>query len=139
MSPDSIALNPLEEAQQTAFFFWCAMNFAHCPQLRWTFAIPNGGERNKIVAAKLKAQGVKAGVPDVMLPVAHYCGERFYCGLWLELKKVKGGNVSDAQREWQQYLSNAGYAHRICAGYAAMRDAVKQYMGLERPWKDTLD
>ena len=43
--------------------------------LVWTH-VPNGGLRNKIVAAKLKRMGVKAGVPDVLIfnPAAENCG-----------------------------------------------------------------
>jgi hypothetical protein len=34
------------------------------------FAIPNGGQRNVIVASKLKAEGVLSGVPDLCVPIA---------------------------------------------------------------------
>ena len=42
---------------------------ARYPQLRLLFAVPNGGDRHVAVAAKMKAEGVKAGVPDYLLPV----------------------------------------------------------------------
>lgn len=135
ITPDHIARNPSEEAQQTAYFCWISWQVEHTPDLKWAFAIPNGGLRDKITAGKLKAQGVKAGVPDVFIPVPKMFNGVRYAGLWLELKKVNGV-VSDAQRDWQAYLSNAGYAHRICVGYVAMRDATKLYMGLDRAWKD---
>lgn len=137
MTPSSIAEVESEDAQQTAFFLWCVVNKDHCPQLEWAFAIPNGGKRDKITAAKMKQQGVKPGVPDVMIPSIQVVGGVTYAGLWLELKKVKDGTVSDHQRRWQAYLSRNGYAHRICLGYEAMRDACKHYFGLDRPWKDT--
>jgi hypothetical protein len=137
MTPSAIARVESEEAQQTAYFLWCAINKVHSPELEWAFAIPNGGKRDVITAGKLKAQGVKPGVPDVMVPSIQIVGTQTFAGLWLELKKRKGGIVSEDQRRWQAYLSNHGYAHRICAGYEAMRDATKQYLGINRPWKDT--
>ena len=64
------------------------------------FAIPNGGWRNAIVAAKLKAEGVTAGVPDLMLAVPH--GQ--YHGLFVEMKNGKQGRVSESQREMHEAL-----------------------------------
>ena len=49
------------------------------------FHIPNGGSRNKLEASNLKKQGVKAGVPDLFLPV----GRGSYHGLFIELKSAK--------------------------------------------------
>lgn len=55
---------PLNEAnEQTALFHWAAFAAKHeHPELALMFAVPNGGHRHPVVAAKLKAQGVKAGV-----------------------------------------------------------------------------
>jgi hypothetical protein len=60
------------------------------------FAIPNGGARHKAIAGKLRAEGVRAGVPDICLPVPR--GE--YHGLFIELKRPKGGHVSEEQEAW---------------------------------------
>ena len=56
------------------------------------FAIPNGGARNVVTAAKLKAEGVLAGVPDLCVPMAR-CG---FHGLYIELKNGKKGVVRDS-------------------------------------------
>lgn len=136
-TPDSIARNPLEDAQQTAFFLWTVMQYPHFPLLRFAFAIPNGGKRDKITAARMKTQGVKPGVPDVMIPIpiVDSSGAIVWPGLWLELKKV-GGKPSADQLEWQKHLVSMRYAHRICVGYVEMREAVKQYFGRNLPWRD---
>tara|TARA_R110002020_G_scaffold173859_5_gene364845 strand:+ start:262 stop:624 length:363 start_codon:yes stop_codon:yes gene_type:complete len=57
------------------------------------FHTPNGGLRNKIVAAKLKRQGVRPGVPDWL--IIKQSG--VYCGLAIELK-VKGGAINANQK-----------------------------------------
>src|SRR5690348_18167176 len=46
------------------------MHSAAHDSLRLLYAVPNGGDRNKIVAAKMKREGVKPGVPDYCLPGA---------------------------------------------------------------------
>ena len=64
------------------------------------FAIPNGGARNLATAARLKAEGVSSGVPDLCVPAWR---------LWIEMKRAKGGVVSAEQKGWIQYLEGADY------------------------------
>ena len=68
------------------------------------FAIPNGGQRHLSVAAKLKAEGVLSGVPDLFL--AFPSGE--YHGLWLELKVGKN-TLTDNQKMMFGRLSEQKY------------------------------
>lgn len=72
------------------------------------FAIPNGGKRSIATARKLKQEGVVAGVPDLFVPAWN---------LWIEMKRVKGGRVSDVQRDMIEYLSSVG--HTCIIGYGA--------------------
>ena len=71
---------------------------------------PNGGQRdsNRQKAqrrgAQLKAEGVKAGFPDVAI----YEPKGEYLGLFIELKK-EGGKVSTEQRVWLDRLQQRGY------------------------------
>ena len=88
------------------------------------FAIPNGGHRHIAVAAKMKAEGVRAGVPDLFLAVP----KGAYTGLFIELKKVKGGVVSDSQREALMLLSARGYAVAVCRGWRAASRYLEQYL-----------
>lgn len=87
------------------------------------FAIPNGGSRNKIEAANLKRQGVKAGVPDLFLPVARGGAH----GLFIEMKFGKG-KPSDKQKVWLQKLMAEGYQVAVCWSAAAAIKTIKQYM-----------
>lgn len=77
---------------------------------RWglCFAIPNGGHRNKATAGKLKAEGVKAGVPDLFLPVARHG----YHGLFVELK-VQGRKPFREQSDLIVRLMDQGYCCEI--------------------------
>ena len=103
----------------------CRLERQRYPELALLYAIPNGGQRNRVVAAKLKAEGVQAGVPDLCLPVAR--GP--YHGLYLETKvrelvphetKTKGITMrkretkpSAAQEEWICALREQGYCAEV--------------------------
>lgn len=95
---------PREHQEQMALFQMAAIYEHDYPELMWMFAVPNGGLRNKAVAGKLKAEGVKSGVPDIWLPVAR---DNFH-GLVIELK-VEDGRLSDNQKKWIQFLNEHGY------------------------------
>ena len=76
-----------EESQnQQALFRWAELSLSKYPGLEMLYAIPNGGYRNKITAARLKREGVKAGVLDINLDVAGHG----YHGLRIEMKSKKG-------------------------------------------------
>ena len=70
--------------------------------------VPNGGHRRKVVAASLRRQGVKPGVPDVLIFAPIQAA--------IELKRVVGGSVSANQRKWLSALSNAGWETCIARG-----------------------
>ena len=96
-----------------------------CPELGLLFHIPNGGFRHPATAARMKALGVKPGVPDLFLPVAR--GD--YYGLWIEMKRRKGGRVSEAQSEWLDALRRQGYKTIVCCGADAAIAAIEDYLG----------
>ena len=80
--------------------------------IRLMMHIPNGGYRKPSEAARFRALGVRAGVPDILLPVAR----GGYHGLWIELKRRRGGRVSDEQSGWLDALKRQGYACAVCHG-----------------------
>ena len=92
-------------------------------RLPW-FAIPNGGLRNKKVARKLKDEGVKPGVPDLMLAVPR----GGYAGMFVEMKKIQDGKVAKDQKKWKKALSAMGYRSVICRGHRAAIDAITEYL-----------
>lgn len=115
---------------QTALFVWAQQS--KILELKWMFAIPNGGQRNAIIGSQLKASGTKAGVPDIFLPIPR----NGFKGLWIELKRPKKGIVSAEQHEWLEYLGSQGYANHVCFGWEEARDCLLQYLNPIKPvWK----
>lgn len=93
------------------------------------FAIPNGGSRNKIEAAKLKRCGVRAGVPDLCIPETVYgCGSGAKIGLYIELK-VGRNKLTDKQFDIRVYLQAQGYCVEICYTFEEFVKVVKEYFG----------
>lgn len=117
-----------EHEEQVALMEWAAYQANAAPELGLLFAIPNGGDRHPAVAAKLKAEGVKAGVPDLMLPVAR--GP--YHGAFVELK-VGRNRPHAAQLEWIERLRRQGYYAVVCHGFDEARQAIEDYLSLPRP------
>lgn len=112
-----------ESREQQALFRWWDMYRSQYPAALM-FAVPNGGARSAITGARLKAEGVLAGVPDIFL--AYPAGGLH--GLFIEMKRVKGGTTSTAQKIVGELLSRAGYGVAVCHGWQDARDTVIRYM-----------
>ena len=170
MTPDQLAKSGTEHGHQVAFFAYMAVaklhgwtiadrwaetgevpewdgNLLALPCLEWLHAIPNGGSRDSdkkgamIRGAAMKAEGVKAGVADIFLPVP--LKERinnrdyyYYCGLYIEMKKpsqkpvradAKGG-CSDDQLEFKDYALKNGYGWAVCYSWQEAVSVVKSYL-----------
>ena len=110
-----------EHDEQTTLVKWFDLQYpSHRGRL---LAIPNGGQRHPVVAVRLKAEGVRAGVPDLCLPIPN----EHYHGLWIELK-VKGGRPTAAQLDWLHYLSEQGYLAVLCVGADAAMQTIRDYL-----------
>lgn len=126
--PKDNKLLPDEGAEQATLFNWAKMRSSMYPELRLMFHIPNGGRRGKAEAGKFKMEGVKAGVPDIFLPAPR--GE--FHGLFIEMKKLRGGKVSAEQRAWIQDLRAQGYAAEVCCGWQEAAETISKYLDI--PW-----
>ena len=71
-----------EDTEQINVIQWAQYQIPHHPELKLLHHCPNGGSRNKAEAVKLKQMGVRAGVPDLHLPVP----KGVYSGLYIEMK-----------------------------------------------------
>jgi hypothetical protein len=117
---------PTESVEQQNLFRWAAYETAAHPELKLMFHIPNGGSRSKAEAGRFKAEGVKAGVPDIFLPVprgGHH-------GLFIEMKRTRGGKVSPEQKAWMAELVAQGYVAARCDGWENATRAILDYLKL---------
>ena len=94
---------PTEHEEQRQFVCWFR---SHFPGVR-IFAIPNGGYRGRVAAARMKAEGVLPGVPDLFVPAWL---------LWIEMKRIKNSSTSPEQVGWKAYLETVGHTCLICKG-----------------------
>ena len=124
--PKDKRLLPSEGEEQARLFSWCRMQLWQHPELELLFHIPNGGSRNKAEAGRFKAEGVKAGVPDLLLPVA----KGGYHGLFIELKRLDGGRVSTEQKAWMDKLKGQGYRAAVCRGWEEASEELLGYLAL---------
>lgn len=119
---------PREADEQAALFRWAEYNAHRFPELRLMFHVPNGGSRNAREAHNLRLQGVKAGVPDIVLPVPR--GK--FGGLYIEMKRRKNGRLSDHQKTWLDALAEAGNKAVRCDGWEQAKDEILLYLGYIR-------
>jgi hypothetical protein len=113
-----------EHNHQVAWFKWFRYQF---PDVL-AYAIPNGGKRNKIVAAKLKAEGVTAGIPDIFIADGKP-------GMFIEMKDPKKGTVSKTQKEIMPRLIEAGYTVVVCYGWDEAKEAAINYLTMSSDTK----
>ena len=106
---------PSEHIEQREFVSW----FRKRHRGVRIIAIPNGGQRSIATAARLKAEGVMPGVPDLFIPAWR---------VWIEMKREKGGSVSADQKEWIAYLEECGYRCFVARG---AEDAKRQIIEIE--------
>lgn len=102
-----------EHAEQCALFTWARMYEERFPQLKLLFAVPNGGFRKLKTARDLKAEGVKAGVPDVWFPISGVHGEKPVKGLVIEMKYGKNKPTPE-QDAWLTFLGGTGWRTEVC-------------------------
>ena len=118
-----------EHRHQVTIISWAASMRCKYPELAMLYAVPNGGDRHPIVAAKLKAEGVKPGQPDLTLPVAR----RGYHGLYIEEKVPKTPVSSKTypsalQRCVGRALAAEGNLAVVCWGQDATIKVIEWYL-----------
>lgn len=118
---------PSEEIEQTHVIAWATQNQDRIPELHLLYHVPNGGARDKRTGARLKAAGVKSGVPDLHLPVAR----GGYIGLWVELKRSDRTNhTNDKQNAWIDALRAEGHRVEVCYGASEAKRVIREYLGI---------
>jgi hypothetical protein len=119
-------IEPTEAQEQSALLHRIELVKKTYPDLQLIYAVPNGGARDVIGAVNLKDQGVKKGVPDLVLPVAR----GGYHGWYGELKRKTQGQLSDEQRDWLRCLCAQGYWATWHRGADEMWNDLMWYLSL---------
>ena len=107
IKPLSKTIIASEHIEQVRLVNWFRDNFPEPDYI--IFAVPNGGSRGAKEAARLKKEGVKAGVHDLI--IATHCKVIF-----LEMKKVNT-KASPKQKEFHKNVEYLGFINLI--GYGA--------------------
>ena len=112
---------PTESQEQIAVIKWADAQ----PGIRGRLmAIPNGAHKLPASAAKFKREGLRPGVPDLFLPIS----KQGFHGIWIEMKRTKGGVISDVQADWVRFLRGEGYEAYICEGADKTIKIIKDYL-----------
>ena len=122
-----------EHDDQTAFFHWAAMYTPSAPELELLYAVPNGAKlpyrgkgkkRFSPEAMRLKAEGLKPGVPDVVLPVVR----KEFHGMYIEFKH--GDNQPTPEQVWwNERLTAEGYLAVVVWSWLEAAQLVSEYLG----------
>ena len=115
-----------EATEQERVMRWAAIGSITVPELELLHHIPNGGSRNQLEAANLKRQGVKAGVPDLCLPVP----AGGFHGLYIEMKFGKNKRT-EKQRWWLEQLEKQGYKAVVCWSAESAIKEIITYLGVK--------
>src|SRR5574344_149841 len=111
---------PTEHLEQITLIAWYRRTYKN----ELLVAIPNGGKRHIKTAVSMKQEGTSKGFPDLFLPVPNYQSH----GLFIEMKRQKGGTVSKEQKAWLEYLNSVGYQAVVCKGFLEAKEVIECYL-----------
>lgn len=109
---------PTEYEEQVKFSVWLTLKGVKHS------ASANGGSRHLLEAIHLKKMGVSKGFPDIEIPLP----TKRYHGLYIEMKRLKGGKVTPEQKEWINYLNDKGYFATVARGFDEAKAIFEQYL-----------
>lgn len=115
---------PLEDDECKTFHRWLQLNYI--PHTHIANESRGGSRAAMIRGAKLKAMGQSAGVWDyeIFLPIKGITGEvDAYQLVKIEMKRTKGGRLSEEQKEWGDIYEKAGIPCAVCKG---AKEAIEQ-------------
>lgn len=110
-----------EHNLQTGCVTWFRLQYPKLADL--LFAIPNGGLRNKVVAQKLKDEGVLPGVSDLLLAVPMHG----YHGFFIEMK-YGNNKLTKSQAEFLQNVSDFEYFTAVCYTFESFKAEIERYL-----------
>ena len=120
--------NHEEHLETAAVVAWAS----YFPELKNLMGIPNGAhlagttKQRAAKMARLKKEGFRKGASDLFLPVA----KKGFHGMWIEMKRARGGAVSADQKDFINDMTEAGYYAVVCRGAEEAIKAITNYMNL---------
>ena len=115
-----------EHDEQVSYFATLKLNERYYPWLRFAYAVPNGGHRHVAVAARLKSEGVKAGVADIFLPFPM----KLWHGAYIEMKFGKN-RLTTEQAEFAGFITTQNYAFKMAHSCDEALEFTEAYLGIE--------
>lgn len=119
--------NRSEEIEQARVIKWShkLVVRALMPELKWLHHSPNGGKRDALAGAQMKALGVKKGWPDLILPVSRNLTN----GLVIEMKSPTGSTTPE-QKEWLEHFEAQGWRVQVCRSALEARMELCLHLGI---------
>ena len=114
-----------EHQEQVKLFAWVDGEGANrWPVLAWSYAVPNYHfDKSPKRGAYLKAEGKRAGVPDVVVPVMR----GGFGSLYIEMK-TPGNRPTTEQAEYHKVLRALGHRVQVCYSAAEAIGEIIHYM-----------
>lgn len=121
--PPKTPLDFEESRLQSSCVLWFRTQYRRYANL--LFSVPNGAKRSRRQGARYKAEGMVAGVSDLILLIPRGC----YGSLCIEMKQ-KGNYQQKNQKEWQALAESVGNKYVVCKTIEEFMRAVNSYMSL---------
>lgn len=122
---------PSEHEEQCAVIdWWRVYSAVHKLDERLLFCIPNASRLTDGGRVYKWKEGLRAGVPDLMLAIVRDdIGIHLqFAGLFIEMKRIGGDKPTQAQQEYHALLQAQGYRVLTCFGAAEAIKAITEYL-----------
>jgi hypothetical protein len=124
---NSVPPIPTESQEQRKLIAWKNDWKERFPELELLHSNANGGYRAKRTAVIMHLEGTVRGIPDLFLPIPKYG----YHGLYIELKRTRGGRLSEEQKHIIALLKDQHYKVEVCKGFEEARKVIVDYLKLD--------
>lgn len=116
-----------EEREQSLVYRWSTKQSVReaCQGIEWLYHCPNGGKRDKVTANKLKAMGVKKGIPDLQLNLVR----KGYNGIAIEMKDPNG-RLEPEQKECIKHYMAQNWLVYVCYSAVEAHAALCNYFDI---------
>jgi len=111
-----------EKSEQALFCRYCDLKGIVCVHVPNGF--PIGGVNKFAYMNMMKAQGFKAGFPDLIVFAKNKKHNLFF----LEFKREKGGVTSKNQKDWIKWLNDNGYYAKVVKGNIEAVEVLENYL-----------